>query len=332
MPKNRPPLPQDIKELMALVRAGKLFAVQKWISAGKRTVPPEPYWFSPLRIAVEKGFHSMVEVLLKAGVDQDEKDYLLDRAVSDANFDLIKLLIEYGADLHSVRFEDVCRTGNPEIIRFFVDSGLDVLTGDPFAHALCYPNRSLLGIYMRYRKQIPDWERQLNLALRHHVQTGNLKWISLLLWAGGNPRLRLPDVGQKPDPENDTSALELAVRFNRDEIVEKIGIDPKKDDLNRLLQKACSSGNVALMDKLIALGADPNRKTNDFSPMRRAMWGVWFAMEKRYGFRSETKVLEALVPVYELAEHGARWNPDTSDLRRFRRELYGFGRISLSKP
>jgi hypothetical protein len=34
------PLPDDIKELMTLVRAGKLFDVQKWIAEGKRIVPP----------------------------------------------------------------------------------------------------------------------------------------------------------------------------------------------------------------------------------------------------------------------------------------------------
>ena len=34
--KARPLLPDDIKQLMALVRAGKLLDVQKWIADGKR--------------------------------------------------------------------------------------------------------------------------------------------------------------------------------------------------------------------------------------------------------------------------------------------------------
>jgi len=49
----RPSLPDDIKELMALVRAGRLFDVQQWVAKGRRTVPPEPYWFSPLRVAAD---------------------------------------------------------------------------------------------------------------------------------------------------------------------------------------------------------------------------------------------------------------------------------------
>jgi hypothetical protein len=50
--KARPALPADIKQLMILVRKGRLFDVQKWIAEGKRTVPPEPYCFSPLRVAL----------------------------------------------------------------------------------------------------------------------------------------------------------------------------------------------------------------------------------------------------------------------------------------
>jgi len=55
------------------------------------------------------------EVLLMAGIDQEEKDYLFERAVWDSNLGLIKLFVDYGADVHSIDFEDACRTGNPEI-------------------------------------------------------------------------------------------------------------------------------------------------------------------------------------------------------------------------
>lgn len=175
--KARPPLPADIKQLMALVRAGKLFDVQKWIADGKRSVPPKPYWFSPLRVAVETGFHSMVEVLLQAGVDQDEKDYLFNRTVWSSTFELIKLFVDHGADVHAVDFVAVCQTGNPEIMRFFLDRGIDAVTGQPFAKALCHPKRPQLGICLRYRETIPDLTNQLNLALRHHAREGSLKWV-----------------------------------------------------------------------------------------------------------------------------------------------------------
>jgi hypothetical protein len=184
----KPKVPDDIKELIALVRAGKLFTVQKWIAEGKRTMPPRPYRNSPIDIAVEIGFHSMVEVLLEAGVDQEAKDGLLGEAVWRGNFDLIKLFVEHGANIHAVTFEEVCDTVNPEIIRYFLDCGIDAVTGQPFAHALEEPKRPFLGIYLDYKDKIPELKNQLNQALRFHSGEGRLRWVCLLLWAGADQR------------------------------------------------------------------------------------------------------------------------------------------------
>ena len=55
-----PPLPDDYKQLCALCRAGKLFAVQKWFKTHKYEEPAQytsKHW--PIGIAIEKGFHSL---------------------------------------------------------------------------------------------------------------------------------------------------------------------------------------------------------------------------------------------------------------------------------
>lgn len=329
--KARPPLPDDIKQLMALVRAGKLFDVQKWIADGKRTVPPKPYWFSPLRVAIETGFHSMVEVLLQAGVDQDEKDYLFNRTVWSSKFELIKLFVDCGADVHSVEFEDVCRTGNPEIMRFFLDRGIDAVTGQPFAKALCHPKRPQLGIYMRYRETIPDLTNQVNLALRHHAREGSLKWVCLLLWAGGDAHVRLPDVGEEPDPEGDSTALEEAVRLGRQAIVDKIGIDPARDDLSRLLEQACSACEWPIIDKLLALGADPATHSG-YPPMERLINHFSSEMNPVIGYRSESNLAKAFDAILSFADKGGRWQPEGSyGLNGFRRDLYHLDRVWIEK-
>jgi hypothetical protein len=321
--KARPPLPDDIKQLMALVRAGRLFDVQKWIAEGKRMVPPEPYWFSPLRAAVDIGFHSMVEVLLKAGIDQEEKDYLFERAVWDSNLGLIKLFVDYGADVHSIDFEDVCRTGNPEIMRFFLDRGIDAVTGQPFAKALCHPRRPQLGIYMQYRDKIPGLKHQVNLALRHHAQVGGLKWVCLLLWAGGDAHIRLPDVEEESDPEDDSTALEEAVRFGQIKIVEKIGIDPAKDDLNRLLEEACSTCEWPIIEKLLTLGADPTGGKSAYGPMERLINHFEWKINPWNGQRSDWDLRKAFDAVLSFADKGGRWQPDDKyGPNGLRRDLY----------
>ena len=321
---RRPPLPEDMKELRRLVREGKLFAVQKWIADGKRTFDPDSAWSSPFEIAVDTGFHSMVELLLQQGVDKEERNYMLERAVGDGNFELIKLLVEYGADPKCVDFEEVCRTGHPFIIKFFIDLGIDAETDQPFARALCYPKHRYLGVYMRYRNKFPSFKRQLNLALRHLAREGNLKWVSLLMWAGGDPHLHLPDIGEKPCPRTDTSALEEAVHMDRQEIVDRIGIDPKRDNVDRMFELACLLGHTKIAEKLVAAGANPLGKNDSGEPMRSAMVRLEWDMEERYGVRSEFAAQKALEAVVRLADLGARWRPTGSALRRFRRNLYFF--------
>src|SRR4051794_38313056 len=112
MPKHRDRLPDDLKEFIALCRKGQLYAVEDWIAAGKRFRNPEGnFALWPLRAAMEKGFHSLVEVLLRAGVEQNEKDAALSHAVRDRRLDLIQLLTAHGADVNSMSFEEVlwCR-------------------------------------------------------------------------------------------------------------------------------------------------------------------------------------------------------------------------------
>ena len=264
----------------------------------------------------------MVEILLRIETDQGEKNRLLRRAVGNNKLELIKLLVEYGADPHGVGFENVCRTGNPELIRFFLDRGIDAITGQPFARALCRPRRPQLGIYIHYRNKIPGLKLQVNLALRHHAREGNLHWVCLLLWADGDARVKLPDIGKNPDPENDTSALEEAIYHKRNIVVDKIGIDPKKDNLNGLLETACSAGNRDVIEKLIALGTDMNGET-EYGPMERLIWNFECNIRPPFGSAPGFEMESALECIILLASKGGRWQPkDDNDVRGLRRELH----------
>src|SRR5690348_2062657 len=65
-----------IEPLIQLCKAGRVFDVQKWIAAGKPVnAPPHPgkgrRQVTPLEIAIEKGFHSLIQVLLEGGAIQE---------------------------------------------------------------------------------------------------------------------------------------------------------------------------------------------------------------------------------------------------------------------
>jgi hypothetical protein len=324
---RRQPIPDDLKELRQLVRDGKLFAVQKWIADGKRTEAPESGWPPAIELAMDTGFHSMVEVFLQHGADQAVKDGLLDDAVGRASMDFIQLLVQYGADPGSIDSESVFDTGNAEIIDYFIERGIDLDTGQPFANALCNnPCKPQLRIYLQYRDKHPTLRHQLNVALKHHAQEGNLRWVALLLWAGGDPRVRLPDIDNDHDDDPDfyRTALEEAVSYRRETIIDKIGIDPKRDDVDRLFEIACSTGNLRVIEKVFAKSPNPQGKNNSGEPMDRAISHLEWEMLAYFGARSEYRVKEALAPVLRLGDMGARWRPTDLSLKGFRRAFFRY--------
>jgi hypothetical protein len=56
----------------------------------------------PLQIAIDCGFHSIVQVLLEGGAEfQDDRYNGLEHALTQRKLDIIKLLVSHGADIHT---------------------------------------------------------------------------------------------------------------------------------------------------------------------------------------------------------------------------------------
>jgi Ankyrin repeats (3 copies) len=176
--KKRAKVYDDIKPLIELCKAGRLFDVQAWIAAGKPINPPPPPEKGarkkcPLQMAVEKGFHSLVQVLLEGGsIIKDGSYNALGQALFSRRLDLIKLLVENGADARSVEMICVFDTWDPAIMEYFIDQGADVETDYPLATALCWKIRTALGVFKRHKDRFPSFQDQINIALRHHCREG----------------------------------------------------------------------------------------------------------------------------------------------------------------
>jgi hypothetical protein len=305
---KRDKLPDDLKEFCGLCRAGKLFAVQQWIRDGRPCrMPAGNFATSPMRIAIEQGFHSLVEVLLQENVlDHEEKNDALVRAVESRNLDLVEVLIQYGADPCTVDFDTVLWSRHPAIMRLFIARGLDLESNYAIARAFQDKHREFLGVYLSVRDQLPTAAKQAAMALRYHAAAGNLKWVSLLLWAGADPRL---PVAQLDDSEVDEdlqdSALATAVRFGQVEVVKRIKIDPVRDDVTALAQATSYIWcNPNMIELLISLGADVRNQTGAINSAFSA-----FEWSLDPIFRSYTRIDEALRCIEILAAHGARWRP-----------------------
>jgi hypothetical protein len=329
----------EIKTLVEYCKTGRLFDVQEWIATRKPVNLPlerekRARRKSPLRIAMEKGFHSLVQVLVEGGAQIDDEGYsALHHAISERRLDLIELLIENGANIHSVSMDAVFDSWQPEIIEYFINRGADVETDYPLANALILKVRTALRFYKRYKDRFPSFQEQINIALRHHCYEGNLKWVSLLSWAGADPLARGPkESGEKPDPEEDANALQWAAFKGHIEIfrLKKIELDPNHSDSPKLLAESCYSENDSVLRLLLEKGFNPTALEDGGSSLISSLisqmsWrfyrNVWSHGEVVKNIDSP-HAREKMKMLHLLVRQGAKWKPENeSDIGSIRRSL-----------
>ena len=333
---------EEIKPLIDLCKAGKLFEVQAWIASGKPVNPPPSVSGykrkSPLEIAIDLGFHSLVQTLLKGGADLNEPRYWpLDEALHKRRIDLVKLLVKYGADIHSVSMASVFETWQPDIMKWFIEQSADVETDNPLAYAFCERIRTALGIFKSYKDRFPNFQEQANIALRHHCKEGNLKWVSLMLWAGADPYSKGPDSwNEDPDLENDQNALELAVSYEHFDVfnLKQIRLDPTKPELKEILFEACHANNSDFLKKLLKKGFNPGDYDKSGTPLIQALitsmswyfdfnhWDIWRTDRTSKRNLDNDKSREKIKMIHMLVKYGVKWFPkDRSEIGEARRSL-----------
>jgi hypothetical protein len=92
------------------------------------------------------------------------------------------------------------------------------------------------GAYLDCRRArpdlVPELQAQADMALRHFAREGNVKWASLLVWAGADPRSLGPAVESGDDPELFTTALREACAAGQLDVLKRPRPDPARDDLD----------------------------------------------------------------------------------------------------
>jgi ankyrin repeat protein len=326
---------EDSKLLIELCRAGKLYAVQEWISAGKSIRVAPGIKKTPLDVAIALGFHSLVELLAQAETGQEQKDKALADALDARRLDLMEVLVANGANVRSIPLADVFDSWQPRIIDFFLGPGVDVIIGAPFAQAFGQKCRKALRPFREYREAHPEFaealQNQADRALRHFAYEADLKWVALMLWIGADPRSRGPtlDDNHEDDPECHVTAVEEACTKGSVEVLKKFKVDGARDDLSALLHHASLFSRIEMIRYLLQQGADPNDKTNGGSSalercLERVSFGVSRSPSAR-GLISALEVWRTTECLRLLLSHGARWVPnDPRHLNTIRRGLYKY--------
>jgi hypothetical protein len=219
-------------------------------------------------------------------------------------------------------------------MEYFIDRGADVETGDPLAWALCHRIQTALRVFKRYRDRFPGFQRQIDIALRHHCKAGNMKWVSLMLWAGADPYSPGPESpGSDPYPEGEGySALAYAALHHHYEVfqLKKVRLDPHHPTMRVVALWSCDREGKELLTWLLELGMPVNDQDNGgCSLLRHVLQSMsWSARHALWGGRREEGGLdtfesrEKMEVAGLLVRHGARWAPmDDREVNDARRSL-----------
>ena len=329
---------EQIEPLQDLCYEGRLFEVQEWIAKERPVNVPakEPRRRirpSPLRIAVESGFHSLVKVLLEAGAlfESDVWDSPIQLALKQRRLDLAQLLVEYGLPMSEVDMCDVFDTWQPEIMEYFIEQGACPEKDNALAYAFCRRIRTALRILKKYENRFPSFPAQVNIALRYHAFKGSEKWVSLMLWAGGDPYDSGPgSYDEDPDDSLEYTAIEKAA-WGRHISVLRILIKKRFDPNNHALFKSLMWGVVDLGADYVNLLLDRGLKPTNHPKWSSELIQYWLSQldwvgqrwfmpaEKKHIDREEARNL--MMNIHLLAKHGAKWSPSMHQIGRARRTL-----------
>jgi len=315
----------SIEAFIGFCKTGKLLEVQNWISSGNPVNPPEQprgktQRYTPLQIAINKGFHSLVQVLLEAGALLKDGTYdALKHAIKVKRLDLVELLVEHGADPTSVDMRLVFDKYSPDLIDYFILHGADADSEHPLAFSLIERRRPAIGAFKRHRKRVPSFQEQCDIALRYFSMEGDQKWVALLLWAGANPHSVGPVFPPfEPDPNEDLCAVEIAVQDGHYDLLKEHEIEFDLDSQLglKVLEHACAYGRLAVVEECISKGFDPklldDRASSYLECCINGMQYSWAVdpiwVQKRKPIDS-MRSAEAIEIIDLLCQNGARWEP-----------------------
>jgi hypothetical protein len=247
---------EELREFVQLCTAGRVYDVERWIQAGRPVQaisykrPGKASVLSPLRTAIRKKHGDLVLLLLCNGyrLDVEAKDWnsVLDEALNVRAFDIVDLLLQWGADPTRVLTGNVIDTYKTDLIDRFWQAGVDYTADAEFVLALAHTvNKPLYG-WLRRNRSDQRLQDALDVALLEAVMDDEELPVHLLLWAGADPHRRVPTARElgRPgawDPDSVSSSAETAITFGRNRLLDVLRIEAMPD-LEAHVARAHDSG------------------------------------------------------------------------------------------
>jgi hypothetical protein len=313
---------EDVRELVRLCWVGRVYEVERWIQEGhpiqavtyKRFKKPPV--ITPLRTSVRRCHRDIVLLLLCNGyrldLEPEHWNSLLDEALDNSSFEIVDLLLKWGADPRKVRPESVFETYKTELIDRFWRAGLDYTAGTELASYLASTvNKPLYG-WLRRNRTDQRLQDVLDIALLEAVEKDHELPANLLLWAGADPHRKVPPIwalgdASAWDDECVSSSAEAAVSWGRHRMLDLLRVK-EMPDLDDQLARA---DDLTTLKWLVALRAPSDWSEVILNFARKLCWR-----------HSSGRSWDARYALRFAAEKGGRLTTISSDeIRRLRSEL-----------
>ena len=72
----------------------------------------------------------------------------------------------------------------------FLDRGADPITGYPIYRGFQNVLKPIIAVYKTNIDKVPALQLRADMALRYFAKKGNLRCVSLFLWAGARPNIK----------------------------------------------------------------------------------------------------------------------------------------------
>ncbi len=235
---------EELREFIGLCSAGRVYDAERWIQ-NRRPIqaltykrPKKPVILSPLRAAIRDHNADLVLLLLCNGyrldLEENDRGTVLDEALTVRAFEIMELLLKWGADPAKVNGQNVVDTYRSDLIDRFWRAGVDYTVDRDFPVYLTHTvNKPLYG-WLRQNRSDQRLQDALDIALVEAVIEEKIKQVHLLLWAGADPHRKVPsvrDLGGPDawDPEALSSAAETAIVFGRHELLRPLRVASMPD-------------------------------------------------------------------------------------------------------
>jgi hypothetical protein len=235
---------EDIRDLIRLCSTGRVYDVEHWIQGGRPIQalnykrPRKAAVLSPLRTAIRKKHRDLVLLLMCNGyrldLEGNERNSVLDEALTLRAFDIVDLLLEWGADPSMVSTYNVIDTYRTELIDTFWKAGVAYSTDPEFVLYLAHTvNKPLYG-WLRRNRSDQRLQDALDVALLEAVTEDEELPVRLLLWAGANPHRKVPMARELGRPEAWDeyavfSGATAAITFGRHRLFDLLRIETMPD-------------------------------------------------------------------------------------------------------